>query len=299
MKSHFANWGDLRVFLAVLRTGSTLAASKSLGMSQPTVARRIEALEHTLELTLFDRDTRGFRPTQAAERLALSAVSVEAAVEAFTAEAERTGRPNSQPIRITAPPVNFSANFAAILAEFRAAHPGTHFEFVSTYDVVDLASGEADVAIRMAHRITDERLICAKLTDVKRSLFASRAYAESNGLPASPDDLEGHSFVVYDSSYRSTINDWLLDRIDKAQIVSYASDPGSMIAALKAGLGIGPMTLSLAADHDDLVCCFDPPEGTSLPSWLVIGPDAYRRPEVRAFAAFFAPRFRAIFKPTR
>ena len=56
MKSEFRDWSDVRVFLAVVRAGSTLAASNSLGMAQPTVARRIEALEHALGLVLFERD---------------------------------------------------------------------------------------------------------------------------------------------------------------------------------------------------------------------------------------------------
>jgi len=114
MKNVFHNWSDIRIFLAVLRTGSTLAASKKLGMSQPTVARRIEALEHALKLTLFDRDTRGFRPTKDSERLSSLAASIEAAVEAFALEAEKSRRTKLRPIRITAPRVNFSANFAAI-----------------------------------------------------------------------------------------------------------------------------------------------------------------------------------------
>jgi DNA-binding transcriptional LysR family regulator len=62
MKSETWNWSDLRVFLAVLDAGSTLAASKALGMAQPTVARRIDALEHATGLTLFERDTRGRNP---------------------------------------------------------------------------------------------------------------------------------------------------------------------------------------------------------------------------------------------
>jgi DNA-binding transcriptional LysR family regulator len=63
MKSENWNWSDLRVFLAVLDAGSTLAASKALGMAQPTVARRIDALEHATGLTLFERDTRGAQAT--------------------------------------------------------------------------------------------------------------------------------------------------------------------------------------------------------------------------------------------
>jgi hypothetical protein len=46
-----------------------------------------------------------------------------------------------------------------------------------------------------------------------------------------------------------------------------------------------------AADHPDLIRCFPPPEGTGVPVWLVISPRAWERPEVKAFAAFFAPRW--------
>ena len=35
------DWNDLRYFLAVAREGSSLAAAKALGVSQPTVQRRL------------------------------------------------------------------------------------------------------------------------------------------------------------------------------------------------------------------------------------------------------------------
>lgn len=297
MQSLFHNWSDIKIFLAVLRAGSTLAASKKLDMAQPTVARRIEALEHALKLTLFDRDTRGFRPTQEALRLSATAEAVEASVDAFAAEAENSLRANSRPIRITAPRVNFSTNFAAILSEFRNIHPGTHFEFISTYDVLDLGAGEADIAIRIAKKIDDERLICRKLNEVTASLYASPDYAKRNGLPASETEFDGHSFVVYDRYWSSVgVNEWLIDRIDASQIVSRCSDVEAMIAAIKIGAGIGIVATSMANDDGTLLRCIPPPEGTSSTSWLLINPDAYRRPEVKAFSAFFAPRYQAIFK---
>lgn len=297
MKSAFHNWADIRVFLAVLRTGSTLAASKKLGMSQPTVARRIEALEHALKLTLFDRDTRGFRPTKDAERLSPFAASIEAAIDAFTLEAEKSRQTRLRPIRITAPRVNFSANFAAILSDFSAKFPGTHFELISSYELLDLCEGEADVAIRIAPKIDDERLICRRLTTVTGSLYASQSYADRFGLPSDPAEFSGHSFVLFRSNPSSVrINNWLRERVDEAQVVSECSDVEGVITAIKAGLGIGPVPTSLANDDGTLLRCFEPPQGTETSSWLVISPEAYRRPEVKAFSAFFAPRFRAIFK---
>ena len=98
MKSAFQNWADVRVFLAVMRTGSTLAASKVLDMSQPTVARRIDALEHSFRLTLFERDTRGFRATQDAQRLLPHAEAVERAMVGLVDEVDNSLRANAHPI---------------------------------------------------------------------------------------------------------------------------------------------------------------------------------------------------------
>lgn len=300
MKSPFKDWSAVRVFLAVYRRGSTLAASRELGMSQPTVARRIDALEHELGLTLFERDTRGVRPTGSAARLLPRAEAAEAAMLGLAAEAGAARRAEQRPIRITAPKVNFSPLFSGILAEFAAGHPDIRFELISSYELLDLAAGEADVAIRITARVHDERLICTKLTEVTASLYASKDYAQRRGLPASAADLAGHAFVVYDPQPGSMLlNAWLLERIAPEQIVSRSGDAESVNAAIAAGLGIGPITTSLALDYPMLVRCFPPPEGTAVSSWLVIGPEAYRRPEVRAFAKFFAPRFRAAYRAYR
>jgi DNA-binding transcriptional LysR family regulator len=48
-------WGDVRVFLAVMRKGSFGEAARSLGVSHPTVGRRIKALEDEAQQALFRR----------------------------------------------------------------------------------------------------------------------------------------------------------------------------------------------------------------------------------------------------
>lgn len=290
------NWSDVRIFLAVYREGSTLSASKRLGMSQPTVARRIEVLEHDLGLLLFERDTRGFRPTQAARDLLAPAEDMERAACQLEDAALLSRKTATRPIRITAPRRNFSPIFSAILADFCAENPGTRFELISSYDVLDLVAGEADVAIRISRHITDERLICTRLTEVRSTLFASRGYAARHGLPSSPEEFAGHSFVVYDPVPGTMLlNHWLTERISADQIVARGADAESVTASIDAGIGIGPATVAFAMDYPGLVRCFDPPPGTQVSSWLVISPEAYRRPEVRAFAAFFAPRFRTSY----
>ena len=298
MKSDSWNWSDLRVFLAVLDAGSTLAASKALGMAQPTVARRIDALEHATGLTLFERDTRGARPTADARDLEAEARAVAEAAAAFEGAVSRAGRTLERPIRLTAPKSNFSENLAEALADFTDMHPGVRFEFVASNEYVDLIAGDADVAIRFGE-IGDDRLICRKLTMSTASVYGSRTYAERHGLPAGEHDLAGHRFMGYDRLRRTfPVYNWLLERISPDQIVGRVSDPEAIVPAVRAGLGLGVVPTTLA-EEAGLVRCFPPPEGMSVTGHLVMSPEAWRRPEVKAFAKFFVPRFRSYIHKKR
>ena len=57
------NWDDHRYFLAIARARSLTAAGRLLGVSQPTVSRRLEAMESRLNVRLFDRTKRGYELT--------------------------------------------------------------------------------------------------------------------------------------------------------------------------------------------------------------------------------------------
>src|SRR5712664_2157081 len=82
------DWDDVRVFLAVAREGSMRAAGRALGLSQPTIARRLAAFEATFGgPTLFDRLPEGLRLNTAGEQLVPAAESVEDA--ALTLERRR------------------------------------------------------------------------------------------------------------------------------------------------------------------------------------------------------------------
>jgi len=71
------DWNDVRVFLAVAREGSMRAAGRALGLSQPTIARRLAAFEATFGgPTLFDRLPEGLHLNAAGEQLIPAAESI-------------------------------------------------------------------------------------------------------------------------------------------------------------------------------------------------------------------------------
>jgi DNA-binding transcriptional LysR family regulator len=62
------------------------------------------------------------------------------------------------------------------------------------------------------------------------------------------------------------------------------------------GQGIGALPTSFGRNDDSVIQCLELPPETEVPVWLLVNPVAYRRPEVKAFAAFFVPRYRALFR---
>ncbi len=295
MKNGFRNWSDVRIFLSVVREGSTLAASRKLNIAQPTVARRVEALEHELGLTLFERDSRGFRPTKGAKSLLTLAEAMEIAACNLSEKAIELSRP--RPIRITAFSANFSARAADIFSEFSAIHPDVRFEFLPGVKVLDLAAGEADIALRIVREEPDQDLISRRISTARFTVYGAQIYADQYGLPSTPDDMQGHSFVTFENDeVPATLHNWLTRHVSPDQIVQSFSEIGLMHAAIRAGRGLGVMNVRMAGDDEKLIPCFDPPEELSAQHLMLVAPEAYRRPEVKEFTKFFAPRYAKLYK---
>lgn len=295
MQNDFRNWSDVRVFLSVVREGSTLAASRKLGLAQPTVARRIEALEQALQLQLFERDTRGFKPTANGKQLFELAEGVEAAMVRFSDKAGDLSV--GKPIRITAYSGNFSPRMIDIVNEFSSKNPNVAFEFLPSVKALDLMAGEADIALRLARSEPDQNLICRKISDARWALFAGQEYAEKSGLPASRTDLAGHRFVTFQrGDVPNVFHEWLLENVSPEQIVATFSELDLMHAAIRSGQGLGISNVKLVEGDETLIQCFGEIEELSVPQLMLVSPDSYRRPEVKAFIKFFAPRYAAIFK---
>jgi DNA-binding transcriptional LysR family regulator len=295
MKSVSQNLSDVRVFLAVLRAGSTLAASKILEMAQPTVARRIEALEHTLGLVLFERTTQGFVPTQDALALVQNAEAVEDAAKELDANAARLASSQSRTIRITAVTDAFNPRLSAILEGFVESYGSVNFELIPSDEAIDISAGDADIAIRWTNKeIEDPSLICRNLATVTHSLFASKSYAAKSDVPRSETEMDGHKYLVLGGNhYFNTINKWLLQRISPDQIAMTCQDFKAMETAVQMGAGIGVLPTRFMKNDDTLVHCIELPETLGSTVWLLVNPSAHRRPEVKAFTAYFAPRYSA------
>jgi DNA-binding transcriptional LysR family regulator len=231
-------WDDLRVFLAVLRTGSHAGAARQLRVNATTVGRRLADLEAAAGAKLFTRNANGLVPSATGRELGVHAERVEA--EVFAAERQLTGadaRPTGT-VRITCGDGFAAQVLAPALPAFLASHPGLTVEVRADVRAVDLTRGEADVALRL-FRPRERSLVGRRLGLERYALYASTAYLARRGTPRTARDLVGHDLVLYDRDLDSLRTQaWLRRTAEGAREIFRASNTMTLHAACSAGAGI-------------------------------------------------------------
>ena len=291
------DWNDLRYFLAVARTGSTLAAGKSLRVSQTTAARRVSALEAELGLTLFERRPVGYRLTPAGEALVAQAETMEAAASSFADAAATQSRETSGTVKLTVDELYAVTILAPILREMHDAFPAIRIELDTTEAKRDLAAGEADVALRMTKHLSDSTLVGRRIGQDYWTIYCSRDYAAAHGLPRRRRDLEGHAFIGGGSPmvWRQW-REWLERNHFADQVTVQHGTSIGLLSAARAGLGLAVLP-SLVADLDpDLVRCLPPEPDHEFDLWLLTHERLRHTPRVRAVLDFLYEPLCRLFR---
>ncbi len=285
------DWDRLRVFLAVARAGQILGAARRLGLNHATVARQLDALEAGLGTMLVERGPSGCTLTAAGERLAATAERMEAEALAAEAELAEGGGGVSGTVRVGAPDGLGNYFLAPELARLASLHPGLVVELVPLPRTFSLSKREADVAIGL-ERPARGRLVATKLTDYTLGVYATRAYLEVHGEPASKAELAGHVCVsgVDDFSYSAAL-DYAAAFEGTAAARFHCASVVGQVEAIRAGHGFGIVHDYVAARLPELVPVL--PEITFRRSyWLVTHPDTSRSGRVATVTKAIAQRVR-------
>lgn len=283
------DWNDLKPFLAVARHGSTTAAARALGIDQSTVQRRLAELERRIGQPLVQRHPSGYRLTAYGEELLPLAQGVERQVAGLEEKIRLSAREVNGLLRLTCPePLVVRITRSPLLDRLGARHPGLRVEFVTTDHYVDLAQGEADVALRSGDTV-DNKLIGRKVGESLWAVYAGRGYVQKHCAPESVQAAAGHDWIALDASmpnHRST--QWLRQVAPNAKIVVTSGSVLGMVHSAKANVGLAALPTALGDAEPDLVRLFGPvPELTRI--WRILTTRQLRRtPRVASFFEFMA-----------
>jgi len=281
------DWNDLRYFLAVGRSGSTLAAARELHVSQTTVARRIAALEEAIALPLFDRRQAGYALTPAGEQLLDEAQRVEAAANGFGEAASGHARDLSGTVRLTTDELFANALLGPMLRDLHDLHPEIMIDLDTSREIRDLGKGEADIALRGIAHEPAAGIVGRRLCRDDWTLYCSHDYAARHGVPKTKDDLKGHALVGGGGgnlwrAYEAWIQELGLER----QVAMHHSTSTGLLTAIRSGFGIAVLPCIVAEGDPDLIRCFTPREGHGRTMWLLTHDRVRHTPRVRLVVDF-------------
>ena len=263
------DWNQARAFLATADEGSLSAAARALGLTQPTLGRQVAALEEELGVMLFDRVGRSLVLTPSGLELLDHVRAMAEAANLVSLTASGQSRAIEGYVSITATPIMATYHLPAMLKRIRDEAPGIVIEIIAANEVRDLTRREADIAIRYA-RPEQPNLIAKLVGETSAHLYASKAYLDKHGRPASPEDLVDADFIGFEHPERLVpmLNAMGVPLTKDNFKINTAS--GTVILELvKQGLGISVGTKdveTLAPGIERVLPDLDP---IPVPIWLV------------------------------
>lgn len=188
-------FGDMDLFVRVVKAGGLAAAGREIGLSPASVSARINGMEKRYDIRLLNRTTRSVSVTEEGQSFYDASIGIladlaEAENQLVTSRGQLAG-----PLRITAPSDLGQQHIAPVLSRLVKQHREIVPHLHLSDGVVSLAEHNVDVAIRYGEP-ADSTLIAKHLSTNFRVLCASKAYIKKNGAPKSPDDLMNHECLA-------------------------------------------------------------------------------------------------------
>lgn len=290
------SWDHIRTFHAVANQGSLLAASRHLGLTQPTVGRHIDLLEERLGFALFTRGREGMRLTAKGADLVTTASEMLGNAVDFERVASGLEERIEGTIRVSANEIVGAFLLPGLIAEFMAEHPMIEIEVEVSNETTNLLQRDADIAVRM-FRPTQNDLVARKISDLPLGLYAHKSYFERHPNPRTVDDLNDHVLLGQhrNPSLMNAYN--ALGMSLTPNSFQFRCDNNiATINAVRAGIGIGPLHIGMAELWPDVTQVLLDLPVPSLELWLACHADVRHNKRIRLVMDFLADRLRSPYE---
>lgn len=226
-------WSDVRIFLAVVRSGTLGGAARSLQTSHPTVSRRLRALEQATGHTLFQRTADGLVLTEEGHGIIALAEQMEDG--ALTIQRRLAGREQDLKgsLRISSADWFGAYVLPHIVADFSKAYPNVDVEILTGTRLFNLAQREADIAFRIVPFDTADV--------VQRRLFRLEydVYIAEDAADPRYGDGAGFRLITHDTSTGDFPDiAWLIRSFPNARPVLRSNNRNVQAHMCRQGVGI-------------------------------------------------------------
>jgi len=274
-------WDDLRFFLELTRCGTILATGEKMGVKHSTVSRRIDKLEESLGVVLFDRRRSGYTLTEAGTRLTPYAEQMESAHLGAIDECSgqlgsvsgivRVGTPEAFGIRILAPSLH----------KLYSESPGLHVELMAQPQFPSLVTREVEILVTLEPPKVG-RYKFARLAEVNYYLYGAPSYLASRPSITGVNDLAQHDFVdyIHDGSVSERYR-FLAEVIPEPRRSFTTTSVLAQRAAAAAGMGLVILAPYVAQEGSELINVFPSESLITRTLWIATPEDLFRIKRIR------------------
>lgn len=292
----------MKVFVEIVEHGSLTAAATSLDRAPPTIVRTLATLEGELGTRLLTRTTRRMTLTEEGrvylDRCRRILADIDEAERAIAADG---GEPRGE-IRMTAPVLFGQRHVMPALADFVSRYVHVRLELLLLDRVVNLVEEGLDLGVRIG-TLGDSSMIAIPVGRMRRVVVASSDYLEEVGVPQHPDELEGHSCVVFRGLTAGS--NWFFEAKGHRFGVSVRSrfvcnQAAAAVDACAAGLGFGSFLhyqVEPLLDHGGLKLLLEAFETPALPVNLVYPDARLMSPRLRTLVDWMKETLRSRLAP--
>ena len=275
MYSKWMQWDDLHTFLEIARQGSLSGAARALRLTQPTVGRRLAAMEETLGAKLLQRTPGGFVLTPIGESVLANAERMEQ--EALAAERLIFGGDIKMEgdVRVTTVDTLATAFVTPALVALQKEHPDINVELAPASQALSLARREADIAVRVVP-FNDNQIVARKIGAIALNFFASPDYLERADMSA-PRLIS----VLDDQSHLPEAT-WIEKQFPTGTIRMRSNSREVLFWSAVSGGGVALLPRFLADRDDRLVRVLPASPDLRRDIWLGVHSDMRQTPRIRA-----------------
>ncbi|MBA1181003.1 LysR family transcriptional regulator [Pseudomonas psychrotolerans] len=226
-------WSDVRIFLAVARGGSYGSAARALGISHPTVGRRIKTLEDEAGQALLRRTREGLILTNSGDAVFALAESMEASALAMERRLAGNHQRLEGILRISSADWFAGYVLAPVLADLTRRHPAVVPEVIASYRLLDLSRRDADVAFRLVP-FSEPDIVQRRFLRMPYGLYGSAETAL-----AVQEDTAAVGLILMNSA-QSHFPDvaWLLERLPDSPRAFTSTSRTVQAQMCRRGLGV-------------------------------------------------------------
>ena len=238
------DWSDVPIFLAIAREGTLGAASRKLGQAQPTMGRRLRALEEAVGQTLFQRTVDGFVLTDEGQVMLVHAESMEQAAFALRRELAGGDPVLEGLLRVSCSDWFGVTMISPILAELAKLQPRVVVELLTDHRFYSLPRREADLVFRIKP-FDEPEVVSRRLMQIDYGVYARV------GSPR-PVAGDGHGcpLVLMDTAF-SNMPDvhWIAKMLPNAYVASRSNNREVQASLCKLGVGLAVLPCPLCGGN--------------------------------------------------